>query len=387
VGRPQLDGTPTAGGSLSKELTMSEHVAFVLGTRPEIIKLAPVIHACSDAMLPYTIVHTGQHYSETLDSVFFEQLDLPDPAYNLGVGSGSHGKQTGEMLIRIEETLEEIDPDTVLVQGDTNSVLAGAIATSKTDIDLGHVEAGLRSFDRRMPEETNRVVADHVSEHLFAPTAQSERQLRREGIEAERITVTGNTVVDAVYRNRELAREKSTVLSTLGLDGRAFVLMTAHRAENVDDEARFRSILRGVDRAARERDVEVVYPIHPRAAKRLDDFGIDVPDRIRTIEPREYLDFLRLETEADLIVTDSGGVQEEACILGVPCVTMRDNTERPETIEVGANRLCGADPEAIVRIVDEMWDVTSDWENPFGDGDASERILETLGVSVERGVA
>ena len=183
---------------------MSEHVAFVLGTRPEIIKLAPVIHACSDAMLPYTIVHTGQHYSESLDSVFFEQLDLPDPAYNLGVGSGSHGKQTGEMLIRIEETLEEIDPDTVLVQGDTNSVLAGAIATSKTDIDLGHVEAGLRSFDRRMPEETNRVVADHVSEHLFAPTAQSERQLRREGIEAVNPTfdVTPADCVDALITER-----------------------------------------------------------------------------------------------------------------------------------------------------------------------------------------
>ncbi|MFO7927742.1 MAG: non-hydrolyzing UDP-N-acetylglucosamine 2-epimerase [Halobacteriota archaeon] len=366
---------------------MSEHVVFVLGTRPEIIKLAPVIHACSDAKIPYTIVHTGQHYSETLDSVFFEQLELPDPDYNLGVGSGSHGKQTGEMLIGVEQVLEEIDPETVLVQGDTNSVLAGAIATSKMDIDLGHVEAGLRSFDRSMPEETNRIVADHISEYLFAPTVQSEQQLRREGIEEERITVTGNTVVDAVYRNRTLAREKSTVLSTLGLDGRPFFLMTAHRAENVDDEDRFRSILRGVDRAAHERDVEVVYPIHPRAEQRLAEFDIEVPERIRTIEPQEYLDFLRLEAAAELIVTDSGGVQEEACILGVPCVTMRDSTERPETIEVGANRLCGTDPAAIARSVDEMLGADTGWENPFGDGNASERILEALGVSIERGVA
>ena len=357
---------------------MSERIAFVLGTRPEIIKLAPVVRVCEATDVPYTIVHTGQHYSETLDSVFFDQLELPDPDYNLGVGSGSHGAQTGEMLIRLERILEAISPDIVLVQGDTNSVLAGAIAASKMDTELGHVEAGLRSFDRRMPEETNRVVADHVSQYLFAPTEQSRRQLLEEGIHGSRITVTGNTVVDAVNRNRELARTKSNVLSDLGLRRTSFFLMTAHRAENVDDEATFRQLLEGVELAAREHDVEVIYPVHPRAEKRLEEFGIDVPDPIRTVEPLEYLDFLRLESAAELILTDSGGVQEEACILDVPCVTMRDSTERPETIEVGANLLCRPDAVEIARGVAEMMDADTGWENPFGDGDASERIVHEL---------
>jgi len=357
---------------------MSGGIALVLGTRPEIIKLAPVVRVCRDAGVPFSIVHTGQHYSETLDSVFFDQLELPDPDYNLGVGSGSHGEQTGEMLIRIERTLREISPASVLVQGDTNSVLAGAIAVSKMDATLGHVEAGLRSFDRRMPEETNRVVADHVADRLFAPTEGSGRQLREEGIDESRITVTGNTIVDAVRRNRALAREKSDVLAELGLDGREFFLMTAHRAENVDTEARFRAMLEGVGRAAAEHGVEVVYPIHPRAEERLAEFDLDLPDRIRTVEPLEYLDFLRLQSAAALILTDSGGVQEEACILGVPCVTMRDSTERPETIEVGANALCPPDADGIVAGVAEMRTRTGGWENPFGDGHAAERIVDEL---------
>jgi UDP-N-acetylglucosamine 2-epimerase (non-hydrolysing) len=362
---------------------MNDRIAFVLGTRPEIIKLAPVIHACQEANIPHTILHTGQHYSETLDSVFFEQLELPDPDYNLGVGSGSHGEQTGKMLIQIERALEEIAPDTVLVQGDTNSVLAGAIATSKMEPELGHVEAGLRSFDREMPEETNRVVTDHVSEYLFAPTEKSKEYLQNEGIRESRITVTGNTVVDAVYRNRKIARRKSRILSDLGLHNREFFLMTAHRAENVDDEARFVDILQGVNEAAAEYDVDVIYPIHPRAQGRIDEFGIPIPDRIRTVEPLEYLDFLRLEAEAELILTDSGGVQEEACILGVPCVTMRDSTERPETIEVGANSLCPPEAGAIARGVFEMMRADGHWENPFGDGTASERILEELVTDLE----
>lgn len=362
---------------------MSDRIAFVLGTRPEIIKLAPVIHACREADVPHTVVHTGQHYSESLDSVFFEQLELPDPDVNLEVGSGSHGEQTGEMLIRLEAALEAAAPETVLVQGDTNSVLAGAIAASKMDCELGHVEAGLRSFDRTMPEETNRIVADHVSEHLFAPTDGSRRHLLDEGIPDARITVTGNTVVDALFRNREIARRRSDVRSDLGLGGSEYFLMTAHRAENVDDEARFGEMLRGVDGAAREHGVEVVYPIHPRAAERLEEFDVDVPGRIRTVAPQEYLDFLQLEAGASLIVTDSGGVQEEACILGVPCVTTRDSTERPETIEVGANRLCRPDADAIPRAVTEMLAVERDWENPYGDGTASDRIVDELTADPE----
>ena len=356
-------------------------IAVVLGTRPEIIKLSPVIRECERRDVPYSVIHTGQHYSDSLDSVFFDQLELPDPDHHLGVGSATHGKQTAEMMIGIEEILLEERPETVLVQGDTNSVLAGAIATSKLNIDLGHVEAGLRSFDRSMPEETNRILTDHVSEYLFAPTDRSRQYLLDEGLSEDRIHVTGNTVVDAVEQNRTLARRKSDVLERLGLESGEFGLMTAHRAENVDDEARFGELLEGTGRAAEELAVELVYPIHPRAEEKLDAFGIDVPDRIRLIEPQDYLDFLTLESAASVILTDSGGVQEEACILGVPCVTLRENTERPETLDVGANRLVGTDPAAIVDGVLAAVDRREEWQNPFGDGAAGSRILEAVSPS------
>lgn len=363
---------------MDNEESPSQSFAFILGTRPEIIKLAPVIHECQEAEQPFVLIHTGQHYSDSLDSVFFEQLELPKPDYHLGVGSASQGKQTGEMIIAIEEVLIKEEPDVVFVQGDTNSVLAGAIATSKLDIELAHVEAGLRSFDREMPEETNRVVTDHVSDYLLAPTEQSRQYLLDEGCSEDRITVTGNTVVDALYRNREIAREKSNVLSELGIKNSNFFLMTAHRAENVDNENRFRNALSGVDTVAREYDSDVIYPIHPRAESQLEEFDIAVPERIHLTKPQEYLDFLQLESNADLILTDSGGVQEEACVLGVPCVTLRNNTERPETVEVGANRLSGTDPEAIRDAAEQMYLKSSDWENPFGDGHSAERILKVI---------
>ncbi|SIR76621.1 UDP-N-acetylglucosamine 2-epimerase (non-hydrolysing) [Haladaptatus litoreus] len=350
-------------------------IAIVLGTRPEIIKLAPVIRACESQDVQYTVIHTGQHYSEELDAVFFEQLELPEPDYNLGVGSNSHGVQTAEMLVGIEEILQDEEPETVLVQGDTNSVLAGAIATSKLDMELGHVEAGLRSFDRDMPEEINRVVTDHAADYLFAPTVDSADLIREEGIPEDRIYVTGNTVVDAVEQHREFAQEKSAILDELELVPSEFVLVTAHRAENVDDEDRFEEILDGIARVADRFDVDAVYPIHPRAENRLDEFDISVPDSIRLVEPQDYLDFLNLESNARLILTDSGGVQEEACILGVPCVTMRDNTERPETIDVGANTLAGAETDEIVDSAIEMDGAVCDWTNPFGDGEAGEQII------------
>ncbi len=357
---------------------MSTGVAIVLGTRPEIVKLAPVINACRERDVPHVVVHTGQHYSESLDAVFFEQLELPEPDVHLGIGSGSHGEQTGRMLVELEAVLREAEPETVLVQGDTNTVLAGAIAASKLEPELGHVEAGLRSFDRAMPEELNRIVADHVADRLYAPTGTSRDRLEAEGIPDARIAVTGNTVVDALERNRDLARRKSTVLADLDLADAPFFLMTAHRAENVDDASRFRDLLEGVRLAADDADRPVVYPVHPRAADRLSTFGVDVPDRIRTVEPAAYLDFLRLESAAEVILTDSGGVQEEACVLGVPCVTLRDSTERPETIAAGANRLAGTDPPAIRRAVAEARETDGDWANPFGDGSAGERIVEDL---------
>lgn len=353
-------------------------VTIVLGTRPEIIKLAPVIRACERNQLEYSVIHTGQHYSDSLDTVFFDQLELPEPDHHLGVGSNTHAVQTAEMMIGIEEILLEEEPEVVLVQGDTNSVLAGALATSKLDIELGHVEAGLRSFDRSMPEETNRIVTDHVGDYLFTPTDQSRDYLLEEGVSEERIHVTGNTVVDAVQQNRELAEEKSSVLDDLGLSDTAFMLLTAHRAENVDDKKRFRDLLKGVEKAASELDLEVVYPIHPRAENKLEAFGLEVPNQIQLVEPQDYLDFITLESAAEVILTDSGGVQEEACILDVPCVTLRENTERPETIDVGANRLVGTDPESIVEGSREAVNAMAYWENPFGDGTAAEQILDTI---------
>lgn len=358
---------------------MSQNIdlLFILGTRPEIIKLAPVIRACEARGIPHTVVHSGQHYSEDLDTVFFEQLELPKPEYNLQVGSQSHGHQTGEMMMGIEDVIQSESPDIVLVQGDTNTVLAGAVTAGKMTPELGHVEAGLRSFDREMPEEQNRIVADHLADYLFAPTATSAGFLRDEGLDEDRIYVTGNTVVDAVHQNVELAAGRSTVLTDLDLT-HPFGVMTAHRAENVDDAAQFAALLDGVGRVSTELGIEFIYPIHPRAENKIDEFGLTVPDGIRLVEPLDYLDFLLLEREASLILTDSGGVQEEACILGTPCVTMRDSTERPETLDVGANHLAGVEAATIRAGAVEMAEVSHDWENPFGDGAAAERILEIV---------
>ncbi|QRY24860.1 UDP-N-acetylglucosamine 2-epimerase (non-hydrolyzing) [Halobacterium sp. BOL4-2] len=358
---------------------MPSMLSFVLGTRPEIIKLSPVIRACERRDIPYTIIHTGQHYSEELDSVFFEQLDLQTPDYNLAIGSSTHGEQTGEMITQIESVLDSERPDVVLVQGDTNSVLAGSIAATKMDeIAVGHVESGLRSFDREMPEEINRRLADHAADYLFAPTEISRDQLLSEGLPDEWITVTGNTIVDAVQQNAEIAHERSHVLSDLDLDG-PFALLTAHRAENVDARDRFKRLLDSVANAADEQELPVVYPIHPRAKKRLSEFDIDVPDSIDVVNPQDFLDFLVLEDEATIVFTDSGGVQEETCILRTPCVTLRDNTERPETVDVGANRIVGVESTDVLTGVNEMLATEQDWENPFGDGRAAERILNALG--------
>lgn len=364
---------------------MASNLTFVLGTRPEIIKLSPVIRAAQRRAISFSIIHTGQHYSEELDSVFFEQLDLPSPDYNLGIGSTSQGEQTGRMIVKIESVLEREQPEVVLVQGDTNSVLAGSIAATKMDnIEVGHVEAGLRSFDREMPEEVNRRLADHAADYLFPPTNDSRDQLLAEDLPDERITVTGNTIVDAVEQNVEIAREQSTVLSDLGING-GFCLLTAHRAENVDNRSRFVSLLDGVAEAARVHGLSVVYPIHPRSEKRLSEFGINVPERIRVIEPLDFLDFLVLEDQAAIVFTDSGGVQEESCILQSPCVTLRENTERPETVEVGSNRIVGVQPREIIDGVREMLQMEADWNNPFGDGKAANRILDALHLGCGHG--
>lgn len=350
--------------------------SVILGTRPEIIKMSPVIRACKSSSLKYFILHTGQHYSYSMDQVFFEQLELPDAKYNLDVGSGSHAEQTGKMLTGIEKILQKEEPDIVLVQGDTNTVLAGALAAVKLGIPVGHVEAGLRSYDRGMPEEINRVLADHSSDYLFTPTEKSKQTLLGEGIAEEKVFVTGNTVVDAVFQNSELSKNKKNPLSDLGLNKGDYVLVTVHRQENVDNKTRLNNILEGLEKTG-ELGFEVVYPIHPRAKKQLKTFGLE-PNGVRLIEPLDYLSFLQLESNAKLVLTDSGGVQEEACILGVPCVTLRDNTERPETLDVGANLLAGTIPSIIVDKVKLMLNRHGTWENPFGDGSAGEQIVKLI---------
>lgn len=351
--------------------------AIILGTRPEIIKMSPITREYNRLGLDYFILHTGQHYSYDLDKVFFEQLGLPSPKYNLGVGSGTHAKETGKMLIGIERILLKEKPDVVLVEGDTNTILAGAVAASKLHIKVGHVEAGLRSYDRQMPEEINRTLTDHCSDYLFAPTEKAKAILLGEGIPNDKIFVTGNTIVDAIYQNLDIAKEKGNALNTLHLAPGGYFLVTLHRQENVDDSARFASILEGLGKVAAEFHLAIVYPIHPRSRKMMTRFGLE-PRNLKLIEPVDFLDFLQLECNARLILTDSGGVQEEACILGVPCVTLRDNTERPETIEVGANILAGVSPDKIVKYASLMVGRESNWTNPFGDGKAGERIVKIV---------
>ena len=356
-----------------------KRIAIVLGTRPEIIKMSPVVRACEGSGAEYFMIHTGQHYSYNMDRVFFEQLELPDAKYNLDVrsGSGKHGEQTGEMLTGIEKILIAEKPDVVLVEGDTNTVLAGALAASKLGIKVGHVEAGLRSYDRRMPEEINRVVADHISDYLFAPTVQSRDILLGEGISDEKVFVTGNTVVDAVYKNIEIAYGRDGGGTGPDLEPNEYFLATAHRQENVDDAARFAGILRGLELVSEEFSLPIIYPIHPRSMKMMEEFSLDAVG-VTFIEPLDYLSFLKLEADARLVLTDSGGVQEETCILKVPCVTLRDNIERPETALVGANVLVGADPEKILGGARMMMDRKRDWKNPFGDGRSGERIVEIV---------
>lgn len=352
-------------------------ICIILGTRPEIIKMSPVIRACEREKLDYFILHTGQHYSYIMDRVFFEQLELPEAKYNLDVGSGKHGEQTGKILSGVEPVLQKERPDVVLVEGDTNTVLAGAIAATKLHIKVGHVEAGLRSYDRKMPEEINRVLTDHCSDYLFAPTETAREILLGEGIQDTKVFDTGNTVVDAVFQNLELAKDRNNALNDLHLEPRNYFLVTAHRQENVDVRKRFEGIIKGLELVVNEFGLPVVYPIHPRARKMMNHFGLK-SNGIEFIEPVDYLSFLQLESKAKLVLTDSGGVQEEACILKIPCVTLRNNTERPETLEVGSNILAGTTPEKILECTRLIIDRNNEWENPFGDGNAGKRIVEIL---------
>jgi UDP-N-acetylglucosamine 2-epimerase (non-hydrolysing) len=353
-------------------------IAVVLGTRPEIIKMFPVIKALKENKMDHFIVHSGQHYTYEMDKIFLEELSIRNIKHALDVGSGTHGKQTSRIVERCEDVFLKEKPDVVLVEGDTNTVFGAALAAVKLSIKVGHVEAGLRSYDRRMPEEINRVLTDHISDYCFAPTRIARENLIKEGIEKHKIRITGNTIVDAVLHFIHIAERKSDILERLSLSRGSYILVTAHRQETVDDRARLQDIIHSLRNLGKELGLKIVFPIHPRTETRIKQFGIKEPKEIRFTKPVGYLNFLRLERNARLVLTDSGGVQEEACILGVPCVTLRENTERPETVKAGANILAGTDPEKIVACAKTMVEKRARWKNPFGDGKAGLRIAEAF---------
>jgi len=340
--------------------------------------MSPIIRECEERKIEYSILHTGQHYSYNMDKVFFEELELPQVRYNLDIGSGMHGEQTGKMLIEIEKVLIEVKPDIVLVEGDTNTVLSGAIAACKLGIKVGHVEAGLRSYDRKMPEEINRILTDHCSDYLFAPTNLAKRNLLKEGIPGDKIYETGNTIVDAVKQNLEIARKKVNILEKLNLEQRNYFLITSHRQENVDNAGRLKGIFEGLRMVNNKYNLPIIYPVHPRTMKQIKEFGLEIPRGVQLIEPLGFLEFLQLEANARLVFTDSGGVQEETCILKIPCVTLRDNTERPETIKVGGNILAGTDKDRILECTNIMLKKEINWTNPFGNGESSIKIIDII---------
>ena len=350
-------------------------IVTIVGARPQFIKAAPVSREIRKKHTEI-LVHTGQHYDHNMSEVFFNELNIPKPDYNLEIGSSSHGKQTGEMLSKIEEILLKEKPDYVLVYGDTNSTLAGALAAVKLHIPVAHVEAGLRSFNRKMPEEINRVITDHVSKLLFAPTDTAVINLKNEGI-TEGIYNIGDVMYDATLYNLQIAEQKSTILEKLDLKGKEYLLATVHRAENTDNRENLENILK----AFKQSDKTVIFPVHPRTVKKINDLGLGnllkSADNIKTIEPVGYLDMIILEKNAHKIVTDSGGVQKEAYFMNIPCITMRTETEWVETVNSGWNTIVNTDIDKILYAVNEQ-NTPQNHPDFYGDGKASSKIAEII---------
>lgn len=319
-------------------------VMTIVGARPQFVKAAVVSRAFNKHREDITeiIVHTGQHYDENMSEVFFDELEIPKPHINLGVGGGSHGQNTGRMLEKLEAVMLEVKPDWILVYGDTDSTLAAALAAIKIHIPVAHIEAGLRSFNRRMPEEINRILTDHISSLLFAPTRGGRNNLINEGIEERKIHLSGDVMYDAAMFYRQRAR-RPALNDGLVLIPNEFVLCTIHRAENTDSNDRMKGIMKGL----KDSGLKVILPLHPRTRKKINEIGLNIPSNVYTIDPVGYLEMVWLEANCRAVATDSGGVQKEAYFHGKPCVTLRDETEWVELIEVGANCVVGADPELI----------------------------------------
>ncbi|GGB49086.1 UDP-N-acetylglucosamine 2-epimerase (non-hydrolyzing) [Virgibacillus dakarensis] len=351
-------------------------ILTVIGARPQFIKACMLSRMIrSDSKMEEIIVHTGQHYDDNMSAIFFNQLKLPKPDYYLGVGSGSHGKQTGKMLMDLEKVMLLVRPDIVLLYGDTNSTLAGSLTASKLHIPIAHVESGLRSFNKSMPEEINRIVTDHLSDWLFCPSNTAIENLKREGIE-KGVYLTGDIMYDAVLHFKHHALKQSSILNELSLSKNNYYLATIHRGENTDDPERLKSILEAFQKV----NMEVVLPLHPRTKSKINQFNFTdfiSSSSIKIVEPLHYFDMLAVASQANAILTDSGGLQKEAYMLQVPCITLRDETEWVETVMAGWNHLVGTDTQQIVNTVKAL-QVPKEYVPLFGDGSTSKKIVDIL---------
>ncbi|HBE77995.1 MAG TPA: UDP-N-acetylglucosamine 2-epimerase (non-hydrolyzing) [Firmicutes bacterium] len=353
-------------------------VLTIVGARPQFVKAAVVSEQIRQNARE-VLVHTGQHYDLNMSDIFFQELGIPTPDYHLGIGSGPHGAQTGKMLEAIEQVINEEQPDRLLIYGDTNSTLAGALAAAKLHVPIAHVEAGLRSFNRRMPEEVNRVVADHLASWLFAPTQTAITNLAAEGI-TKGVYRTGDVMYDAFLRMSKRVSSRSRILDTLRLRPKEYYLLTLHRAENTDDREKLQAILGTLAEVKRP----VIFPIHPRTRSKLSEYGLSFLNQsIQFVEPVGYFDMLNLELNAEIILTDSGGVQKEAYMAKTPCITLRDETEWVETVTAHWNCLVGSDPVKIREALALGW-LGSDYPDLFGDGAAAAQIAKIVDDSFSK---
>ena len=361
---------------------MRKKIVLVVGARPNFMKAAPLIKKLHENKTKFEtiLIHTGQHYDRKLSELFFEQLQMPKPDFYLGVGSGSQAVQTAKIMVEIERSFTDIQPDLVVVFGDINSTMAAAIVAAKMCIKIAHVEAGLRSFDKTMPEEINRIITDRLSDYLFVTEQSGLDNLKNEGVPDEKIFFTGNIMIDSLVSNLEQAQD-SDILEQLKIESGKYATVTLHRPSNVDDSETLAGLFKVLSSVSKK--MPVVFPCHPRTKNRIEEYGLmnDIPgDNIRMIEPLGYLDFLKLQSSSRIVLTDSGGIQEETTYLGIPCVTMRENTERPVTVDIGSNILCGSDPSRILDVTNEILSGTEkDCDIPqLWDGQTAGRIVDIM---------
>lgn len=361
-------------------------IIFVAGARPNFMKIAPLIaEAKKHKNIQSLLVHTGQHYDEKMSRVFFDELKIPKPDINLEIGSGTHAEQTGKIMIKFDAVLEKLRPDLVVVVGDVNSTIACSLAAKKRGIKIAHVEAGLRSFDWTMPEEINRVLTDRISDFLFCTEENAVKNLKKEGVDPKKIFFVGNVMIDTLLAQKKHA-EESKILQNFGLIGKKYALATLHRPSNVDNPKMLKKIIKILEKIANLQDSQaikmpIIFPIHPRTQKNLERWGIKT-EKIRLIEPVGYLDFLALMSRATVVLTDSGGIQEETTILGVPCLTLRENTERPVTVSEGTNKIVGSSEEKVVKYVSAILKNARALKvkkpPKFWDGRAAQRIIKII---------